>query len=67
MTRRMLSNETGMYMTTISWRVDELKRNGRLAVVRVADCKISGRSAQYLTTDPALFPQDDQLKLFEQE
>lgn len=66
-TMKMCEVETGIDRANICRRVGELKELKRIAVVKLDTCKISGFSrVQYLTTNPDLFPEDNQLRLFEE-
>ena len=44
--------------------VDMMRDNYSVAVVKTNSCKITGWDAEYLTTNPAKFPIDNQLKMF---
>ena len=66
LSRRMAATELGFndqtYMVTpfvLGWI-----KQGRAAVVGVIKCSRSGRLVEVITTNPDLFPQSRQLKLF---
>jgi hypothetical protein len=66
LSRRMAATELGFndqtYMVTPF--VLEWIKQGRAAVVGVIKCSRSGRLVEAITTNPDLFPQSRQLKLF---
>lgn len=64
-TRFMASIDTGIPIQNICRYVEDLEDLGLIAVVRKDKCQISGCMAEYLTTNPELFPKDNQLKLWE--
>jgi len=54
-----------IYRPSLCRRKKDLEIAGRLAVVKKAYCKITGRLVQYLTTDSKIFPiSSQQLKMF---
>jgi len=63
-TRYMASVDTGISIQNICRYVDELRESNKIAVVRIDYCQISRFKAEYLTTNPELFPSDNQLKLW---
>mgnify|MGYP001392318715 CR=1 FL=1 len=63
-TRYMAAIETGIPIQNICRYVDMLRDENLIAVVKKDFCKISGFTAEYLTTNPELFPKDNQLKIW---
>lgn len=55
-TASMVTAATGVVQKNICRYKRDLEKAGRLAEVRKAPCKITGRLAWYLTTNPKLFP-----------
>lgn len=51
-----VSEETGIERAEVCWYVRDLRKSGRIAVVRYGLCPITHFKAGFLTTDPALFP-----------
>ena len=66
-TRYMAAVDTGIPIQNICRYVDELRDSNSIAVVKKDFCEISGFLAEYLTTDPALFPNDNQLKIWNEK
>lgn len=63
--RFMASIATGIPIQNICRYVDMLKDSNSIAIVKKDKCKITGEWVEFLTTNPDLFPEDRQLKLFE--
>jgi hypothetical protein len=57
-TRLMIARATGIDRGNICYYVGMLREAGRITVVKHGLCLISKHQAEYLTTDPALMPQD---------
>jgi hypothetical protein len=56
-TMLMVSIETGVMRSNITWFVREWRKLNRIRIVRKGICPISKRGrVQYLTTNPELFP-----------
>ena len=55
---------TGIMRSNICWYVNDLLEQGRIAILRQRKCSITGFTANEYTTNPDLFPESDQLKLF---
>ncbi len=65
-TRYMAETDTGIPLQNICRYCEKLFKSNKIAVVRKAKCQQSGcDNVQYLTTNPELFPKDNQLKLWE--
>lgn len=63
-TMKMVEVETGIDRANICRRVSELRELKKIAIVETKLCEITKHRAGYLTTNPELFPKDNQLKLF---
>lgn len=63
-TRYMAEIDTGICRPNICRYVDMLRDQNLIAVVKKDLCKISKYKAEYLTTNPELFPKDNQLKIW---
>ena len=63
-TMLMVSVQTGILRANICRYVSTWEKQGRIAEVKNDPCKISKFPAGYYTTDPALFPESNQTKLF---
>lgn len=63
-TRYMAAVDTGINRANICRYIATLKKSNSIAIVKRDKCQISGCTAQYLTTNPELFPSDNQLKLW---
>jgi len=61
--RWMAARATRIPLQVVCWIVGDLRKMDAVAVVKKARCAISGRTVQYITTDPDKFPQSKQLKL----
>lgn len=64
LTMLMLSKRIGIERANICRYISHLQQCNRVALVRKAVCRITRHYAGYYTSDPALFPQNSQLKLF---
>lgn len=65
-TMKMVDVETGIDRANICREVSRLRDSGKIEVVKISLCKITRHRAGYLTTNPELFPRNNQLKLFEE-
>lgn len=63
-TASMVTIATGVPQKCITRYKRDLEKAGRLAEVKKCACQYTGHKAWYLTTDPSLFPQSNQLKMF---
>ena len=64
-TASMVTEATGIPQKCITRYKRDLEQAGRLYEVKKAPCKYTGFPAWYLTTNTDLFPEDTQIKLFE--
>jgi predicted transcriptional regulator len=62
-TRKEISVLLDIDRANICWHVDNLKDNFRLWIVRKRKCSITGYTAEELTCNPELKPEDHQLKM----
>lgn len=66
MTRLEVSKVTDIERANVCRYVGKLRKSNRIAVVRVGICPISKYSkVEFLTTNPDLYPKNNQLNLFE--
>jgi hypothetical protein len=64
-TMKMVTVETGIDRANICREVSRLKKDsGKIEIVKIDQCRITRHRAGYLTTNPELFPRNNQLKLF---
>jgi len=63
-TASMVSECTGIPQKNICRFKRDLELSGRLKEIEKKHCKITGFRAWYLTTNPLLFPVNNQLNLF---
>lgn len=65
MTMLEVANYTNVRRANICWYIDEMKESGLVAMTGLRKCTISGYPyvGEY-TSNPDLFPEDNQLKLF---
>jgi len=61
--RWMAARATRIPLQVVCWIVGDLRKMDAVAVVKKARCAISGRTVQYITTDPDKFPKSKQLQL----
>ncbi|HET8962478.1 MAG TPA: hypothetical protein VFM99_01175 [Chitinophagales bacterium] len=61
---KMLAVKTGIDRSNICRYVDTLRKSKKIAVYKRFVCKITKRVVNFYTTNPDLFPQDNQIKLF---
>jgi DNA-binding transcriptional regulator LsrR (DeoR family) len=62
--RFMLAVNTGIPIQNVCRYIEALRKHNQVAVVRHDRCEVSGERVEFLTTNPAKFPRDGQLKLF---
>ena len=55
--------ETGILRANICRYVRTFRKLDKIAIVRIGYCPITKHKAGFYTTDPALFPSDNQLKI----
>ena len=63
-TMLMISIKTGILRANICRYVAKWEKQGIIAEVKTDICKVSKFQAGYYTTDPELFPESNQIKLF---
>lgn len=63
-TRQEVSRETGIPINSVCSLVNRLIKHKRVGVFLKAPCRITGIKAEYLTSDPALMPQNKQTDIF---
>ena len=64
-TMLMVSIETGILRSNICRYVAVWRELNKIAVFKNTTCTISKRKADYLTTDPNLFKESNQLEMFD--
>jgi len=64
LTMLMLSSKTGIERANLCRYISRLQRSKNVALFKKGHCQITRRLAGYYTSDPVLFPQNPQLKLF---
>jgi hypothetical protein len=64
-TATMVSDATGLPQKSICRYKRTLEKEGRLYEVEKKPCEITGFSAWYLTTNSDLFPESNQLEMFD--
>jgi hypothetical protein len=60
----MVTHATGVVQKNVTRFKRKFEALGLLAEVKNSKCKITGRVVAYITTNPALFPKQTQLTLF---
>lgn len=65
LSRKEISFNTGIPINVICWRIHDLMEENRVAVFKVARCSYSKELVEFLTSDTALFPKDNQTRLFD--
>jgi len=66
-TRYMAAVNTNVPIQNVCRYVDMLRERNQIAVIKKDLCQISGFTAEYLTTNPELFPADNQYKIWKDE
>lgn len=66
-TMLMVASELGIYRANVCRYVGKLRERNCIVEVKKGKCKVSGDWAEYLTTNPLLFPKANQIKLFGDE
>jgi len=61
--RRMVGEMTEVYSGSVCWSVSDLINSNYCFVLKKAHCEISGRLVEYLSCDPNLKPQNNQLSI----
>jgi len=62
--RFMVAINTGIPIQNVCRHVETLFNNNSIVVIRKDKCRISGKQAEFLTTDQAKFTKTNQLDLF---
>jgi hypothetical protein len=55
----------GIFQANVCRYVRNMVKSGAAGVVRKSPCHISGRNAEWLTTDPERIPAQNQLDMFD--
>ena len=63
--RYMLSKELEIPIQSVCRRVDFLIRQGRVKVLRIDKCKVSGRQVEFISSNPNKFKNPSQLSLWQ--
>lgn len=63
--RLMAAMETDIFIQNVCRYVDMLIDLNQIAIARMDYCKITNQLVEYLTTNPDLFPPNNQLELFD--
>ena len=66
MSRRMVATELGFTDQTyvVTQSIFDWIKQGKAVVIGIIKCSRSGRFVQAITTNPALFPKSNQIKMF---
>ncbi len=64
-TRLMAALALGIYQANICRLARRMVKSGAAGIVRQAPCQVTGRKAEFLTTDPARLPTRSQLDMFD--
>jgi len=64
-TRLQVAFELNILRGNVCYYVDDFRRLETIAVVKKDRDPLTGHKAEYLTTDTALFPEDNQTRLFD--
>lgn len=62
---KQVAVELGIDRANICYYVGDFKKHNRIAIYKKGICPITNYRVQILTTDTALFPEDNQTRLFE--
>ena len=60
----MLALELGILRGNVCYFVRDFRKSNQIGVFKVGYDPITGHKAEFLTTDPALFPKTNQTELF---
>ncbi len=63
-TMKMLSTKLNIDRANICWYCRDFRKNNQIGIVKKGICSITKHGANYYTTNPKLFPQSNQIKLF---
>lgn len=61
---KMLSVKLKIDRANICWFCRDLRQQNKIGIAKKGICKITKRVVNFYTTDPDLFPQSNQLKMF---
>ena len=64
-TRLQVALELGILRGNVCYFIRDFRKAGRVAVFKKGKDPITGHKAEYLTTDTALFPENNQKGLFD--
>ena len=64
--RYMVAIFTGIPIQNVCRYVDMLRKTNSIAIVRIDKCQISGEMVEFLSTNPDNFPNDNQLRLWDE-
>ncbi len=64
-TRLQVALELNILRGNVCYFIRDFRKTERVAVFKKGNDPITGHKAEYLTTDTALFPEDNQTRLFE--
>lgn len=65
LTRNQIELETGIRINSVTWRIHDLMKVDRAAVIRKVKCPITGEIVGLLTSNKDLFPNSNQQNLFD--
>lgn len=64
MTRLQVAEQTNIRRANVCWYIRDFKKHSQVAVVKKGIDPITKHKAEFLTTNPDLFPEDNQTNLF---
>lgn len=64
-TRLQVAIELDILRGNVCYFIRDFRQVERVAVYKKGKDPVTGHEAEFLTTDPDLFPQDNQMKIFE--
>jgi len=64
--RYMTAVSTGIPIQNVCRYIDTLRKSDSVAIIRIDKCSISGEMVEFLSTNPAIFPKDNQLRLWDE-
>lgn len=65
LTRLQVAELTGIRRANVCWYIRDFRKRSQVAVVKKGIDPITRHPAEFLTTNPDLFPEDNQPNLFE--
>jgi hypothetical protein len=63
-TRLQVAEITGIRRANVCWYIRDFRKRNQVAVFKKGPCPVSKHKAEFLTTDPDLFPDEMELDLF---